>query len=316
VPIFSCQLATSCEGRPEMSGEKRLEPRLDGVRVLMYCARGKSGEVAVVSYSRNGKVFENFGHIETQIANNMLAMSGVLSNSGLGSSFDSFFLDGEIVGRSFNELMRVARKKDAAKAADDSVFHVFDIIPSVDFARGHWNPQLEKRIKLLEKLRPVIDKMPNVELLEHIDVDLDLAEGRDQLDRYAKDCVNAGYEGIMIKTLGAPYECKRNTFWLKWKPVITVDLEVCALEIGTGRNADRLGALVCRGTDDGKFIEVNVGSGLSDEDRVEYWNNQDAVIGRIAEIMCDTVSQNQDGTYSLRFPRFVRFRDTLTGEKE
>ena len=33
------------------------------------------------------------------------------------------------------------------------------------------------------------------------------------------------------------------------------------------------------------------------------------VIGQTAEILCDVISQNQDGTYSLRFPRFVRFRD-------
>jgi hypothetical protein len=25
--------------------------------------------------------------------------------------------------------------------------------------------------------------------------------------------------------------------------------------------------------------------------------------------LCDVITQNQDGTYSLRFPRFVRFRD-------
>jgi hypothetical protein len=30
VPVFSCQLATSCEDRPEMVGRKRLEPKLDG----------------------------------------------------------------------------------------------------------------------------------------------------------------------------------------------------------------------------------------------------------------------------------------------
>ena len=131
----------------------------------------------------------------------------------------------------------------------------------------------------------------------------------DQLNRYAKDQVNAGFEGIMIKNVDAPYECKRNTFWMKWKPTITVDLTVIELEEGTGRNKGRLGALVCSGTDDGKLINVNVGSGFSDEDRDEYWNNKDMVVGRIAEILCDVITQNQDGTYSLRFPRFVRFRD-------
>jgi DNA ligase-1 len=158
--------------------------------------------------------------------------------------------------------------------------------------------------------------MPNVEYLDHLIVNLDTSEGRNQLERYARDCVNDGYEGIMIKSMDAPYDCKRSTFWLKWKPVITVDLQITQVEIGTGKNADRMGAFVCEGTDNGKLITVNVGSGVSDEEREEYWANRDVLIGRTVEIMCDAVSQNQDGTYSLRFPRFVRFRDTLTGEKE
>jgi hypothetical protein len=35
IPVFGCQLATTSEDRPEMQGIKRLEPKLDGVRVLM-----------------------------------------------------------------------------------------------------------------------------------------------------------------------------------------------------------------------------------------------------------------------------------------
>jgi DNA ligase-1 len=84
---------------------------------------------------------------------------------------------------------------------------------------------------------------------------------------------------------------------------------VIGVEEGTGRNAGRLGALVCSGMDDGKFITVNVGSGLSDEQRDEFWQERNLVIGQTVEILCDVISQNQDGTYSLRFPRFVRFRD-------
>ena len=217
-------------------------------------------------------------------------------------------LDGEVIGNTFQELMRQARRKENAQA-DDSVFNIFDIIPLQDFRRGYWNAQLSKRINLLEAMRPVIDTMPNVELLPHIMVDLDTAEGKNQLERYAKDNVNAGFEGIMIKNVDAPYECKRNTFWMKWKPTITVDLEVVGIEEGTGRNKGRLGALVCNGVDDGKEITVNVGSGFSDEDRDDYWANSNSVIGRTAEILCDVITQNQDGTYSLRFPRFVRFRD-------
>jgi len=305
IPIFGCQLATNSEGRPEMRGIKRLEPKLDGVRVLMMVIPSDNG-VTVISFSRNGKVFENFTHIEEQVSLNWLKM--IRQTKMAKQLSGGFVLDGEVIGNTFQELMRQARRKENVQA-DDSVFNIFDIIPLADFRRGHWNAQLSKRIEVLEAMRSVIDAMANVELLPHIMVDLDTAAGKDQLMRYAKDQVNAGFEGIMIKDVNAPYECKRNTFWMKWKPTITVDLTVVGIEEGTGRNQGRLGALVCEGMDDGKFIQVNVGSGYSDEDRDDYWKNSNLVIGRTAEVLCDVITQNQDGSYSLRFPRFVRFRD-------
>ena len=310
IPIFGCQLATNSENRPEMKGIKRLEPKLDGVRVLLVAIYNDAGEVVTTCYSRNGKIFENFFHIEKQVMENFTKLVRATANTQFSRSLtpEGFVFDGEVIGNSFQELMRQARRKENVQA-EDSVFNIFDIIPLRDFRHGHWNAQLSKRISLLEAMRPVIDDMPNVELLPHIMVDLDTAAGRDQLDRYAKDQVNAGFEGIMIKDVDAPYECKRNTFWMKWKPTITVDLEVIGVEEGTGRNKGRLGALVCAGMDDGKEISVNVGSGFSDDDRDNYWRDSQFIIGRTAEILCDVITQNQDGTYSLRFPRFVRFRD-------
>ncbi len=308
IPIFGCQLATSSEGRPEMKGIKRLEPKLDGVRVILMVIPNDMGEVVTACYSRNGKIFENFTHIEEQVQSNFTKLVRTIKNKYGGAFVDGFVLDGEVIGNTFQELMRQARRKTDAQA-DDSVFNIFDILPLADFRRGHWNAQLEKRVEILNGMRSVVDEMPNVELLPHIMVDLDTAAGKDQLERYAKDQVNAGFEGIMIKDMNSPYECRRNTSWMKWKPVITVDLEVVGVEEGTGRNEGRLGALVCAGMDDGKEISVNVGSGFSDDDRDNYWRDSQFIIGRTAEILCDVITQNQDGTYSLRFPRFVRFRD-------
>jgi len=312
IPVFSCQLATNSENRPEMKGVKRLEPKLDGVRVLMVVLP-HSGmfDGAAVCYSRNGKIFDNFTHIEEQVlANVQQLVSAASRTDGIQSGIlnEGFVFDGEVVGNSFQELMRQARRKENV-AAEDSVFHVFDILPLADFKRGHWNAQLYKRIDLLRNMQDAIDKMPNVELLPHLRVNLDEHEGRSIFERYCRDMVEAGYEGVMIKELEAPYVCKRSTFWMKYKPTITVDLEVIGLEEGTGRNKDRLGALVCHGVDDGREITVNVGSGFSDEERDQYWQYRNLVVGRTAEILCDVITQNQDGTYSLRFPRFVRFRD-------
>ena len=305
IPIFGCQLATNSEGRPEMKGIKRLEPKLDGVRMLLMVIPSDDGTVTTICFSRNGKQFDNFGHIEEQVRDNWIKMVRKAATSNLSMGF---VLDGEVIGNSFQELMRQARRKTDVQA-EDSVYNVFDILPLDAFREGHWNRQLGKRIQILEDMRPVIDTMPGLELLPHIMVDLDTAAGKDQLERYAKDNVNAGFEGIMIKELQAPYICKRSTDWMKWKPTLTVDLEVVGIEEGTGRNLGRLGALVCHGVDDGKEITVNVGSGFSDGDRDDYWTNRNMVIGRTAEVLCDVITQNQDGTYSLRFPRFVRFRD-------
>ena len=287
-----------------MKGIKRLEPKLDGVRVLLMVIPSDFGDVTTICFSRNGKVFDNFGHIEEQVRENWIKIARGHQNALI----NGFVLDGEVIGNTFQELMRQARRKTDVQA-DDSVFNIFDIIPLSDFREGHWNSQLHKRINILEHIRHVVDTMPNVELLPHIMVDLDTAAGKDQLERYAKDNVNAGFEGIMIKELQAPYICKRSTDWMKWKPTLTVDLEVVGVEEGTGRNLGRLGALVCHGVDDGKEISVNVGSGFSDADRDDYYTNRNLVIGRTAEVLCDVITQNQDGTYSLRFPRFVRFRD-------
>jgi len=307
IPIFGCQLATNSENRPEMRGIKRIEPKLDGARVLMMVIPGDSGGLTVISYSRNGKVFENFGHIEDQIADNWLKMVRPSREFARQLSM-GFVLDGEVIGNTFQELMRQVRRKENVQAGD-SVFNVFDIIPLEDFRRGFWNASLSKRVETLESMRSAIAMMPNVELLPHIMVDLDTSAGKDQLMRYAKDQVNAGFEGIMIKDVKAPYECKRNTFWMKWKPVIDLDLTVIGIEEGTGKNVGRMGALVCEGVDDGKHITVNVGSGYTDEERQSYWDDKSLVIGKTAVVIADAVTQNQDGSYSLRFPRFKTFRD-------
>lgn len=301
IPTFTCQLATDCEKRPEMSGVRRIERKLDGVRVLAHVSLTKYP----VLYSRNGKTFDNFIEIEQQLWDNR---AEIYSKLKLNST-NGVILDGEIVSDSFQSLMRQAHRKKNVDTAD-SVFWVFDMIPFDSFCEGHYNAQQYKRLKNLEQLESLLDNQcPNIKIMNGLTVDLDTSTGRDQFERYSRDAIEQGFEGVMIKNLDAPYESRRGTAWLKWKPTITVDLEVIAIEEGTGKNVGRLGALVCHGTDQGREITVNCGSGFSDSNRVDIWNNRDLVIGTTVEVMADVVSKNQDGTYSLRFPRFVRFRD-------
>jgi DNA ligase-1 len=304
IPTFTCQLAQDSTDRPaKMKGIKRLEVKLDGVRVLAV-VQGAS----VTLYSRNGKVFENFPQIAETILDNRRAFQYGRGTGG------QFVLDGEIVGESFQALMKQAQRKTNAKTKD-MVYHIFDIIPLDALKEGHCNIQQHKRIEWIESARSVLDTTDCLRIMPGMNVDLDTAEGHDVMQRFAQASVEQGYEGIMIKNLDAPYECKRSDFWMKWKPTITVDLNIVGFEEGTGRNAGRLGAIICEGKDNKRNIRVNVGTGLSDDNRDEYWTARSQLLGQVIEVEADAVTQNQDGSYSLRFPRFVRFRGFEPGEK-
>jgi DNA ligase-1 len=199
------------------------------------------------------------------------------------------------------------------------VLHLFDIIPLDKFQEGKFAVKQSGRTAWLKQwYEENMTKLPNVTVLDHAVVDLDTDNGQKLFSMYNKSAVENGYEGIMIKDLNAAYECKRSTAWLKLKPFIEVSLEVIEIEEGTGRNVGRLGAFVCSGNDDGKRIKVNVGSGFSDSNRDSFWASHvenDNIVGQIVEVRADAVTQNQDGSYSLRFPRFLRFRGFEAGEK-
>jgi DNA ligase-1 len=302
VPVFECMLAhDGANHEKKIVGKKLLEPKLDGVRVVTIInAEAKTA----VMYSRNGKVLENFGHITKSIEDNIELFER------------SWVLDGEMVSSSFQALMKQVHRKENAQT-EDARLMLFDILPLSEFQKGKSVLGQRRRSNLLRGLKAQFDKIGSIDIIPQIEVDLASYVGELEFKQYNKDAIEAGYEGIMIKDIDAPYECKRSASWLKMKPFIEVSLTVVAVEEGTGKNEGRLGAIICEGEDDGKQIRVNVGSGFTDDDRNEFWADKDAVVGQIVEVRADaaTLSQDSQELYSLRFPRFLRFRGFAKGEK-
>jgi DNA ligase-1 len=215
----------------------------------------------------------------------------------------------------FQDLMKQVHRKENVEA-NDAVLHLFDTIPLGCFQAGSWDkPQSFRSLITKHWVEEHKAVLQHVQALDWEEVDLDTQEGQDRFVALNKAAVEGGYEGVMIKDPDAPYECKRTHAWLKAKPFIEVTLEVKEIEEGTGRNEGRLGAFVCEGIDDGKDIRVNVGSGFTDAHRDEYWNDRSNIIGNLVEVRADAITKNQDGTYSLRFPRFKTFRGFEAGEK-
>ena len=300
VPVFECMLAhDGANHEKKITGKKLVEPKLDGVRVITIV---DCESRTVTQFSRNGKILENFTHIT----------DGLLKH--IDDFGRSYVLDGEIVSSSFQALMKQVHRKDNVQA-NDAVLMLFDILPLSEFKAGSSTMGQRRRTRMLKQFKSVFDKVGNIDIIPQEEIDLGSYVGELQFKQYNQDAIDHGYEGIMIKDPEAVYECKRSVSWLKQKPFIEVSLQVVAVEEGTGRNVGKLGALVLEGVDDDKTIRTNCGSGFTDSDRDTFWSGRDTLHGQVVEVRADAVTQNQDGSYSLRFPRFLRFRGFTVGEK-
>jgi len=302
IPVFGCQLAhDSANHESKVTGQKLIEVKLDGVRIITIVYP----DGRVDQFSRNGKELVNFPHIKEQLK----------FVASIGGIDHAMVLDGEIMSSSFQDLMKQVHRKSDVQS-NDAVLNLFDILTLEEFEAGYSETTQRRRSEILHDWHSVYENsIPNITVVGQELVNLDTEAGQSKYKEINALAIEGGYEGIMIKDPNAGYECKRSVAWLKLKPFIEVSLEVTDVEEGTGRNEGRLGALICGGADGGKFIQVNCGSGFSDNDRIDFWDNRNSLIGTVVEVRADAITQNQDGTYSLRFPRFLRFRGFEVGEK-
>jgi DNA ligase-1 len=148
----------------------------------------------------------------------------------------------------------------------------------------------------------------------------------EEADDVLKAALNAGHEGVVVKSLTAPYAAgRRGKAWQKVKPVHTLDLVVLAAEWGHGRRTGYLSNLHLGARDPDGGRPVMVGKtfkGMTDEllawqteefPRHELRRTQGAVYLRpelVVEIALDGVqsSTRYPGGVALRFARVVRYR--------
>jgi DNA ligase-1 len=295
IPVFTCMLAHSGDNNPKkITGDCVVEYKYDGVRAIIIVENSNA-----TIYSRNGKQLKNFPHIEEAFSNKM---------------FDDLVFDGEVMSADFQTLMKQVHRKEGAETTD-AYFALFDFIPLDEFKTAKSSLPLIKRKELLKGFERSEYFKDCIVLTDY--TVLNIEDDADKFKAINNTAIEEGYEGIMVKPVNGYYECKRSYGWLKMKPYIEVTLTVIDIEEGTGKNEGSTGALVCEGTDEGKLIKVNVGTGLSDANRDDIWNNRDAVLGQLVEVRADvvTISQDSEEVYSLRFPRFKCFRGFEPGEK-
>jgi DNA ligase-1 len=148
----------------------------------------------------------------------------------------------------------------------------------------------------------------------------------DAAERFFEQAVAAGHEGLMAKSLAAPYAAGQRGFhWLKLKPHHTLDLVILAVERGSGRRERWLSNLHLGARDEasGQFVMLGkTFKGLTDA--MLEWQTQalgalavesDGWVVRVrpelvAEIAFSEVQESPryPAGLALRFARVKRYR--------
>jgi DNA ligase-1 len=150
---------------------------------------------------------------------------------------------------------------------------------------------------------------------------------------FLADTLARGHEGVMVKSLAAPYEAgRRGTGWLKVKPVHTLDLVVLAAEWGHGRRKGWLSNLHLGARDPaGGFVMLGkTFKGLTD--KLLGWQTErllelavSSIDGYVVHVRPELVvevafdgiqrSPRYPGGLALRFARVVRYREDKRPEE-
>ena len=291
IPTLDVMLGTSIEKCKIPQGTWfSISQKLNGSRCFYY--KGKL-------YTRQGKVYTGCEHIIEDIKR--------LDDY---YNFDAEWVyDGELVLKDNSLTDSEAFQKGVGIANSDKEnkqelkLVIFDTIPTDEFEEGQSRSTYGARKILLQAYARNIKELN----LSNIEIVPMFYEGTDQNEiwKWLDYAEQNDMEGVMVN-LDTPYECKRTKNLIKVKKFYTLDLKVTDAIEGDGRLKGTLGALVV----DYKGNTVNVGSGFSDAQRKEFWENKDDIIGRVIEVKYKEITKNKDtGLESLQFPVFVSLRE-------
>lgn len=223
-----------------------------------------------------------------------------------------FVLDGEllVIGKDGNPVDRKTGNGIINKSvqgtlskaeADSIIYTVWDIISYKSyFIDGvDKTPYVHRYEDLLCNIFSSDGRVRPIE--NHVVRNLD--EAKAIFNRY----LNEGLEGIILKNMNAPWENKRSNNQVKFKAEIMSDLICTGVYEGEKKYTGMLGGINCE-TKCGK-VKVDVGSGFTDAQREEYWNDKDSIIGKVVEVKHNGVitSKSKD-SLSVFLPIFQYIR--------
>jgi DNA ligase-1 len=291
IDSFAVMLAESYDKKEaKVKGKFYITLKLDGNRCVAIKEDDK-----VSFFTRKGQAIEGMVELEKEFMNFP----------------NGYVFDGELLlinkdNLPSDELFRATQKvvrKDGIKK--NLEFHMFDIVPLKEFKAGKSKMVYSDRREKLESLFSIVE----TNLVKKLPV---LYEGtnKNMIGVLMKWAEENNYEGLMINTANGLYVNKRTDNLLKVKKFVTADLFVVSMEKAIdGQFKD----LLARVNVEYKGNLVGVGSGFTIEERKQFAENPDLIVGKVIEVQFFEESQDEKtGLPSLRFPVFKGIRHDKT----
>lgn len=284
------------------------EFKLDGLRVQIH----KDDKNIKIFTRRLEEITKQFPELVKAVAENIKAKTCII--------------EGETVAYEKGKPMpfqklskRIKRKYGISEMTKEipTITYLFDAL-LID-EKPLLDTSFEERRVILERILK-----PNNQLRI---VDYIITDDEKKADDYFKKSLASGHEGLMVKSLKAPYKPgSRVGYGMKIKSTMeSLDLVITGADWGEGRRANWLASfeLSCVDDDTGEYLTIGkMGTGLKDEEFKELTETLKPLIIKtegktvklkpkiVVEVAYEEIqkSTKYKSGYALRFPRMIRFR--------
>ncbi|MDR3249534.1 MAG: hypothetical protein LBS95_00430 [Mycoplasmataceae bacterium] len=298
VKEFKVALAERNDEAPQIhqvdfaKGSWMISRKIDGVRVLSLLNNGE-----VEFYSRTGAQFQTLSTLKEQTKK--------ILNLAKDRHNDDFVLDGECClidedGKDdFSGMMKQITKKNYTVL--NPKYIIFDFIKKSEFDSASGKTIFKERMKMLEDLN--IESLGNcIQLIPHQN-----SITKNDYEKWIKHSKDKAWEGLMLRDENSVYTGKRSFDLQKIKSFYDAEYKVIGLEEGKKKmlvngimqETNCIKSLVI----EHKGKHMNVGSGISDEERVLWYKNPKLILNKIITVQYfEESTDSKTGDLSLRFP--------------
>lgn len=281
------------------------QPKYDGERMLIHI---NNGEVYCTS-RRHSKKTDRY--MENQ--DKLPILQSLVNDSEFLKRLDYTVIDCEAYSNDWSTIVGILHSlpERAIELQEETAakFAVFDCLwfDGEELTEKKYFDRLSCAVDVIEAF-----KYDNLHLVQFVNPDGEICDlsltkpitSRIQIDFMMNSAIEAGFEGIVVKSFMKTYYDKGAS--LKCKKFETVDVVVCGYVQGRGKYSDTIGALQVGYYDPDKdeVIRISNVNCSTDAERNAWRDNWEDWKNTVIEVLCQEVTER-----SLRHPRYVRRRE-------